>query len=339
MTTAQQFERRDGSRWRCSRWRSSSSCSMPRSSTSPCRRSASRSPSRPTTSRVGTRTCSRSEGSLLGGRLADLLGRRRRVFAGGLVLFALASLAGGFAESDGVLIAARAVQGLGAALLSPAALSIVTTTFRDGAERNKALGVWGAVAGAGGAAGVLLGGVLTEYLGWEWVLWVNVPIGIAAAALAPSLIAESRSDSETRAFDFAGAVSVTAGSRCSSTGSSRRPMPAGARDRRSACWPARWRCSASSSRSSSAPPRRWCRSGSSVCAPSRARTWSASSPAPRCSRCSSSSRSTCRTCSATARSRRAVLSAARGDDHHRGRGRINARHQDRLRRSSWPEWA
>jgi EmrB/QacA subfamily drug resistance transporter len=147
---------------------------------------------------------------LLGGRLADLLGRRR-VFMAGLVLFALASLVGGFAESETALIAARAVQGLGAAILSPAALSIVTTTFRDGAERNKALGVWGAVAGAGGAAGVLLGGVLTEYLGWEWVLWVNVPIGIGAAALAPSLIAESRSESESRAFDFAGAVSVTTG--------------------------------------------------------------------------------------------------------------------------------
>ena len=147
---------------------------------------------------------------LLGGRLADLLGRRR-VFMAGLVLFALASLVGGFAESESALIAARAVQGLGAAILSPAALSIVTTTFRDGSERNKALGVWGAVAGAGGAAGVLLGGVLTEYLGWEWVLWVNVPIGIGAAALAPSLIAESRSESKSRAFDFAGAVSVTAG--------------------------------------------------------------------------------------------------------------------------------
>ena len=147
---------------------------------------------------------------LLGGRLADLLGRRR-VFMAGLVLFALASLAGGFAESEGALIAARAIQGLGAAILSPAALSIVTTTFRDGSERNKALGVWGAVAGAGGAAGVLLGGVLTEYLGWEWVLWVNVPIGILAAALAPSLIAESRAEGETRAFDFAGAFSVTAG--------------------------------------------------------------------------------------------------------------------------------
>ena len=147
---------------------------------------------------------------LLGGRLADLLGRRR-VFMFGLVLFAIASLVGGFAESEGMLIAARAVQGLGAAILSPAALSIVTTTFRDGAERNKALGVWGAVAGSGGAAGVLLGGVLTDGLGWEWVLWVNVPIGIAAAAIAPTLLAESRSEAATRSFDVAGAVSVTAG--------------------------------------------------------------------------------------------------------------------------------
>ena len=105
---------------------------------------------------------------LLGGRIADLLGRRR-VFMGGLILFALASLAGGFAASEGQLIAARAVQGLGAAIISPAALSIVTTTFSDGAERNKALGAWGAVAGSGGAAGVLLGGVLTDGLGWEWV--------------------------------------------------------------------------------------------------------------------------------------------------------------------------
>jgi EmrB/QacA subfamily drug resistance transporter len=147
---------------------------------------------------------------LLGGRIADLLGRRR-VFMGGLILFALASLAGGLATNEGQLIAARAVQGLGAAILSPAALSIVTTTFRDGAERNKALGVWGAVAGSGGAAGVLLGGVLTDTLGWEWVLWVNVPIGLIAAALAPSLIAESRAESETRHFDVAGALSVTAG--------------------------------------------------------------------------------------------------------------------------------
>ena len=147
---------------------------------------------------------------LLGGRLADLLGRRR-IFIAGLVLFAVASLAGGFAESEGTLIAARAVQGLGGAMLSPAALSIITTTFKDGSERNKALGVWGAVAGSGGAAGVLLGGVLTEYAGWEWVLWVNVPIGIAAALLAPRLILESRSDDANRSFDIPGAVTVTGG--------------------------------------------------------------------------------------------------------------------------------
>jgi EmrB/QacA subfamily drug resistance transporter len=147
---------------------------------------------------------------LLGGRLADLLGRRR-VFMFGLVLFALASLAGGLAGSSGQLIAARAVQGLGAAILSPAALSIVATTFKDGAERNKALGIWGAVAGSGGAAGVLLGGVLTESLGWEWVLWVNVPIGIAAAAIAPILIAETRNEDEVRHFDVAGALTITLG--------------------------------------------------------------------------------------------------------------------------------
>src|SRR2546421_980280 len=147
---------------------------------------------------------------LLGGRMADLLGRRV-VFMSGLVLFAIASLAGGLAANSGQLIAARAVQGLGAAILSPAALSIVMTTFRDGAERNKALGVWGAVAGSGGAAGVLLGGILTDGIGWQWVLWVNVPIGLIAAAIAPRLISESRSEDEVRHFDFAGAVSITAG--------------------------------------------------------------------------------------------------------------------------------
>lgn len=147
---------------------------------------------------------------LLGGRLADYLGRRR-MFIYGLILFSVASLLGGLAQSDIWLIAARALQGLGAALVSPAALSIITNTFAEGAERNKALGVWGAVAGSGGAAGVLLGGVLTEYLGWEWVLFVNVPIGIAAAILAPRLLAESRDEVEDKSFDVAGAVSVTAG--------------------------------------------------------------------------------------------------------------------------------
>ena len=147
---------------------------------------------------------------LLGGRAADLLGRRR-VFMAGLVLFGAASLVGGLAASEGTLIAARAVQGLGGALLSPAALSIITTTFTEGSERNKALGVWGAVAGAGGAAGVLLGGVLTDSLGWEWVFFVNTPVTLAAAAVAPLLIAESRSGAATRHFDALGAVLVTAG--------------------------------------------------------------------------------------------------------------------------------
>lgn len=145
---------------------------------------------------------------LLGGRLADLLGRRR-LFMAGLVLFALASLAGGLAQSEWQLIAARAVQGLGAALVSPAALSLVTVMFAEGAERNKALGVWGAVAGSGAAVGVLLGGMLTEWAGWEWVLFVNVPIGLAAAALAPRLLPES--STEGRHFDVAGAVTITAG--------------------------------------------------------------------------------------------------------------------------------
>jgi EmrB/QacA subfamily drug resistance transporter len=146
---------------------------------------------------------------LLGGRLADLLGRRR-MFVYGMWLFALASLAGGLAQSDVWLVVARAVQGLGAALISPAALAILTTTFAEGSERNKALAVWGAVAGSGGAVGVLLGGMLTEWAGWEWVLFVNTPIGIAAALIAPRLLGESRDESHP-SFDLAGAVSVTAG--------------------------------------------------------------------------------------------------------------------------------
>ncbi|HSJ18715.1 MAG TPA: MFS transporter [Solirubrobacterales bacterium] len=147
---------------------------------------------------------------LLGGRMADLLGRRR-VFIAGLLLVAAASLAAGFSANEGQLIAARAAQGLGAAIISPSALSIITTTFSDGAERNKALGAWGAVAGAGGAAGVLFGGILTDGLGWEWVLWINVPIALAVAALAPRVVSETHSESATRHFDAAGAVSVTAG--------------------------------------------------------------------------------------------------------------------------------
>jgi EmrB/QacA subfamily drug resistance transporter len=147
---------------------------------------------------------------LLGGRIADLLGRRR-VFIAGLGLFSLASLVGGLATSDVMLIGARGVQGLGAAILSAAALSIITVTFAEGADRNKALGIWGAVAGSGGAAGVILGGILTQTLGWEWVLFVNVPIGIVAAILTRIFVTESRREVARRTFDVAGAVSVTAG--------------------------------------------------------------------------------------------------------------------------------
>ena len=145
---------------------------------------------------------------LLGGRAADLLGRRR-VFMVGLVLFTLASLACGLAESEGMLIAARAVQGLGAAIISPATLSIITTTFDEGAERNKAIGIWGAMGGSGAAVGVLAGGVLTKYLGWEWIFFVNVPVGALVLALTPRFVRESRIAVARRTYDPLGAVTVT----------------------------------------------------------------------------------------------------------------------------------
>ncbi|HSC91195.1 MAG TPA: DHA2 family efflux MFS transporter permease subunit [Gaiellaceae bacterium] len=146
---------------------------------------------------------------LLGGRAADLLGRRR-LFLVGIVVFTLASLASGLAWSEASLIAARAFQGLGAAIISPAALSILGVTFTEGRERNIALGVWGAVGGAGAAAGVLLGGVLTDALSWEWIFLVNVPVGVAAFVLAPLLLGESRDASVSR-FDAFGALLVTSG--------------------------------------------------------------------------------------------------------------------------------
>jgi EmrB/QacA subfamily drug resistance transporter len=147
---------------------------------------------------------------LLGGRAADLLGRRR-VFVGGLLLFAVASLVGGLASSQEMLVGARAAQGLGGAIISPASLAIITTTFTEGPERNRALGAWGAMGGAGGAFGVLLGGVLTDLLSWQWILFINVPIGLAAALLAPRFVAEGRERGRTRQFDVAGALSVTLG--------------------------------------------------------------------------------------------------------------------------------
>jgi EmrB/QacA subfamily drug resistance transporter len=150
---------------------------------------------------------------LLGGRMADLLGRRR-IFLAGLTLFTLSSLACGLShslDSAAVLIAARAVQGLGAAIISPAALSIVTTTFTEGAERNKALGIWGALGGSGAAAGVLFGGILVKYLGWEWIFFVNVPVGALVFALTEGIVPESRADVADRRFDAAGAITVTGG--------------------------------------------------------------------------------------------------------------------------------
>jgi EmrB/QacA subfamily drug resistance transporter len=146
---------------------------------------------------------------LLGGRAADLLGRRR-VFLVGLVVFTVASLLSGFAWSEGSLIGARAIQGLGAAIISPAALSILTTTFAEGPERNTALGAWGAVGAFGAVAGVLLGGVLTDLLSWQWIFYVNAPVGVAAFVLAPVLLSESR-DATARSFDLPGAGLVTGG--------------------------------------------------------------------------------------------------------------------------------
>src|SRR5881398_316137 len=130
---------------------------------------------------------------LHGGRLADLFGRRR-LFVAGLLLFTVSSLLDGLAWSEGSLIAFRGLQGLGAAMMSPAALSILTTTFQEGRERNRALGIWGAVAGSGGAAGVLLGGVLTSAFSWAWIFFVNVPVGAAVVAVSPRLLRESRAD-------------------------------------------------------------------------------------------------------------------------------------------------
>jgi EmrB/QacA subfamily drug resistance transporter len=147
---------------------------------------------------------------LLGGRAADLLGRRR-VFVAGLVLFAVASLAGGISNSQDVLIAARAVQGLGGAIIAPASLSILTTTFPEGAERNRAVGIWGAMGGAGGAAGVLLGGVITDLLSWRWILFINVPIGLLAAFAAQRFITESKRPMSSRDFDLTGALAATIG--------------------------------------------------------------------------------------------------------------------------------
>ena len=147
---------------------------------------------------------------LLGGRLGDLLGRRR-LFVAGLAVFGASSLLCGLAWSEASLIAFRALQGLGGAMLAPAALALLMTTFAEGRERNVALGIYGAAAGSGAAVGVLLGGVLTSYLSWPWIFFVNVPVALAAIALTPLLLRESRAENALRHFDVAGATSITAG--------------------------------------------------------------------------------------------------------------------------------
>src|ERR687891_291370 len=145
----------------------------------------------------------------IGGRAADLLGRRR-IFLAGVVVFTISSLLAGLAWSEASLIAARAFQGLGAAIITPAALSILSVTFVEGRERNIALGVWGAVGGFGAAAGVLMGGILTDGLSWEWIFFVNIPVGVVAFVLAPILLGESR-DARVKTYDVPGAILVTGG--------------------------------------------------------------------------------------------------------------------------------
>ncbi|MFF4231226.1 MFS transporter [Streptomyces sp. NPDC001820] len=147
---------------------------------------------------------------LLGGRLADTFGRRR-LLRTGLVVFAAASLLAGVSQGPATLIAARALQGLGSAFIAPAALSLLTNTFAEGPERNRALGVWGAISGIASVAGVILGGLFTEGPGWRWIFFINVPIGLAAAVLAPLVVPESRAGTPRRTFDTAGAVTLTAG--------------------------------------------------------------------------------------------------------------------------------
>src|SRR5437879_10674214 len=147
---------------------------------------------------------------MLGGRLADVVGRRR-IFVTGLVLFIGASMLGGFSQSGGVLIAARVIQGFAGALVSPAALSLLTTTFKEGPERNRGLGVWSAMAAGGASAGLILGGLLTQELSWRFTLFVNVPLGLAAALLSPVLTRDSPRRGAKVSLDIPGAVSLTGG--------------------------------------------------------------------------------------------------------------------------------
>ena len=224
---------------------------------------------------------------LLGGRAADLLGRRR-MFMIGIALFSAASLACGLAGSIGVLIAARAVQGIGAAIVSPATLSIITTTFEEGSERNKALGIWGAMGGSGAAAGVLFGGILTKYAGWEWIFFVNVPVGVARARADARGRAREPRHRHARLRRRPARRRSRRASRCSSTRSRRRPTSAGAAARTIGFLDRRRRAARRVPRDrDGGTRRRWCRSRSSARRPSPARTSPASCSARSSSRTSS----------------------------------------------------
>jgi MFS family permease len=179
---------------------------------------------------------------LLGGRAADLLGRRRILMAG-LALFTAASLGCGLATSDSVLIPMRCLQGLGAAIVLPAALSIVMNMFPEGAERNKALGVWGAIGASGATVGVVAGGLLTRYAGWQYIFFLNVPIGTAALLLSPRIVPESRLTAERRRYDPFGAITVTGGLSLLVYAVSTAPQVGWARPGRSRCLRCRPPCS------------------------------------------------------------------------------------------------
>jgi MFS family permease len=236
---------------------------------------------------------------LLGGRAADLIGRRR-VFMVGLGFFTLASLLCALAWSPGALIAARAIQGVGAAIMTPTALSIVMTTFEEGAERNKALGIWGSLGGIGGTAGWLIGGPLTD-IAWEWIFLINLPVGAISLFLTPRLLPDSRAAEGRRGYDPLGAVSVTAALVLAVYAVVEAPDVGWGIRRRSRSSPARLRYSPPSSPSSPGSPHRSCRSASSARRPSWVPTWGCSCSRPSPSRCRSCSRSTSSRSSATRR--------------------------------------
>ena len=261
---------------------------------------------------------------LLGGRAADLLGRRE-VFAGGLALFALASLAGGLAQDELTLVAARAAQGLGGAVVAPATLSILTTASPRASSATARSGLWGAMGAIGGASGALLGGVLTEALNWRWILIINVPIGLFGALAALRVVRTGRRDAgAARDFDLIGRADRHArAGRRSPTGSSSPSRTAGARRARCSRSPPAPRCSRCScssrggSRTRPLVPLRIF----ALARCCRARTSSCSASAARCSRCGTSSRSTSSRCSATRRSRRAGVPADAADDRRLHAGR------------------